>query len=89
MTADNLQKISDGTGEKYLLNCRGLLCPMPVYKTNLAMKKLAPGEVLEVTATDKAAVRDIPAWAQKMDVEVVEMSEHGNEFRIKLRKKGV
>ena len=34
------------------LDCVGLYCPMPIYKTAQKMKELKPGEVLEIVADD-------------------------------------
>jgi tRNA 2-thiouridine synthesizing protein A len=67
------------------LDCRKLVCPMPVLKTKKAMEKLAPGQILEVLATDKAAPRDISAWAKKKGVEVLKIEEN-EEIRIFLKK---
>lgn len=45
------------------LDAKGLSCPMPVVKTKKAMDMIKSGEILEVLATDKGALSDIPAWA--------------------------
>ena len=47
------------------LDCSGLLCPLPVYKTALALGKLEPGEMLELITTDPGALEDIPAMARQ------------------------
>jgi len=46
------------------LDAKGLACPMPIVKTKKAMDTINSGEVLEVLATDKGALSDIPAWAK-------------------------
>lgn len=48
-----------------VLDCTGDLCPMPIYKTSMALMKLRPGEVLEIVATDRGALRDFPAMARQ------------------------
>lgn len=45
------------------LDVKGASCPMPVVKTKQATDDLAPGEVLEVLATDSGSVSDIDGWA--------------------------
>ena len=50
--------------EDRLLDCKGLLCPMPVVKAYQAIKDLAPGQVLKVLATDPGSKADFPAWAE-------------------------
>ncbi len=52
-----------------VLDTSGLLCPLPVYKAALVLKKLEPGDVLELTCTDPGSLEDIPALArQRRDV---------------------
>ena len=45
------------------LDVKGASCPMPVVKTKQASDGLAPGEVLEVLATDSGSMSDIDGWA--------------------------
>ena len=47
------------------LDCSGLLCPLPVYKASIALKRLGPGEVLELICTDPGSLADIPALARQ------------------------
>ena len=47
-----------------VLDCSGVLCPLPVYQASLALGQLSPGQVLEVITTDPGALEDIPALAQ-------------------------
>lgn len=46
------------------LNALGLLCPLPVIRTQDAVKSLSPGVELEVLATDPGALHDIRAWCR-------------------------
>ena len=50
--------------KQHTLNARRLLCPMPVIRTQDAVKKLQIGEVLEVIGTDFGILQDIPAWCR-------------------------
>ena len=68
------------------LDARGLLCPMPVIKTAKAMKELAAGEVLKLTATDRGSIADIPAWAETTGNELVDSYEEGDAIVFFLRK---
>ena len=47
------------------LDCKGLLCPLPVYRTSQAMGRLAPGQVLKVECTDPGSLADFPAFARQ------------------------
>ncbi len=50
--------------ERAELDTSGLLCPLPVIRTQDAIKKLARGDTLTVTATDPGTMHDIPAWVR-------------------------
>ena len=69
------------------LDARGLLCPLPVIRTQDRIRNLAPGSVLTVTATDAGTLEDIPAWCRVhghnlMNVEELEEdAERGRIFR--------
>jgi|JI10StandDraft_1071094.scaffolds.fasta_scaffold1380253_1 tRNA 2-thiouridine synthesizing protein A len=44
------------------LDCTGLRCPLPLLRTKQMLHRMTAGAVLEVTATDVGAERDIPAF---------------------------
>ena len=57
------------------LDCTGLLCPLPVYKTALALSRIQPGQVLELITTDPGALEDIPAMARQRGDNLLEVRE--------------
>ncbi len=68
------------------LDCRHLLCPMPVIRTQARVAGLAAGDELEVAVTDPGALEDVPAWCRVHGHEVVETHEEGHgAFRIRIR----
>ena len=71
------------------LDTTGLLCPLPVLKARRALKPLAPGAVLEVTATDPGATKDFEHFCATTGCELLETSEQpGGLFRFRMRKPG-
>jgi tRNA 2-thiouridine synthesizing protein A len=48
----------------HTLDARRLLCPLPVIRTQNTIKKLQPGDTLEVICTDPGAESDIPTWCR-------------------------
>jgi TusA-related sulfurtransferase len=68
------------------LDCSGLLCPLPVYKTALALGKLQPGEVLELITTDPGALEDIPAMARQRGDTVLASENRGSSQRFLIEK---
>jgi TusA-related sulfurtransferase len=62
------------------LDASGLRCPMPLLKTKLELNSMAPGQELEVIATDSGSARDIPAFLRLSAHELVSSSEQGGCF---------
>ncbi len=70
------------------LDVKGLSCPLPIVKTAQALKQMAPGEHIEVLATDPGSVKDFAAWSKTTGNPIVETSQDAGMFRFVLRKKG-
>jgi tRNA 2-thiouridine synthesizing protein A len=68
------------------LDCRGLLCPLPVIKTKQAIDKLTVGQVLEMTATDPGSVPDMEAWSRRTGHELLEYRKDDGLFTFYIRK---
>ena len=69
----------------FVLDARYLLCPMPVIRTQNRIAELAPGDTLEVQATDPGALHDIPAWCRVHGHEVLKTHRDGNDIVITVR----
>lgn len=67
---------------RYRLDARRLLCPLPVIRTQDRVKSLSPGDLLEVVATDRGALNDIPAWCRINGHQVLEKRMDGGEVTI-------
>jgi tRNA 2-thiouridine synthesizing protein A len=74
----------DGT----TLDTKGLLCPLPVLKARKALKAMAPGETLEVLATDPGAIKDFAAFCRTTGHHLVDSSEAAGVLRFLIRKSG-
>jgi tRNA 2-thiouridine synthesizing protein A len=60
------------------LDTSGLLCPLPVYKAALALKAMAPGQVLELISTDRGSLEDIPAMTRQRGDTLVGAEDRGD-----------
>ena len=69
------------------LDARGLKCPMPIVSTAQQIKTMAPGELLEVLATDPGAVADFAAWSRATGHELIDSSVQDGVYRFVLRRK--
>jgi tRNA 2-thiouridine synthesizing protein A len=70
---------------EFTLDAKGLLCPLPVIRTQDRVKELAPGDELIVLCTDPGALYDIPAWCRVHGHQLVATQEQPGEIRIRLR----
>lgn len=68
------------------LDCSGMLCPLPVVKTNKALKELAVGEIIEMISTDPGSKPDMEAWARQTKHDLLETTEDGSKFRFVIKK---
>jgi tRNA 2-thiouridine synthesizing protein A len=57
------------------LDARHLACPLPVLKARKVLLGMAPGSRLQVLATDPAAKRDFPEFADVSGHLLIEMSD--------------
>ncbi len=70
-----------------VLDCIGLYCPEPVFRTRLALDELEAGQTLEVTADDPAAEEDLKRLAKRLGHEVLDLKVENDEIIILIRKK--
>jgi len=59
------------------LDATGLTCPLPVLRARKALRDVAPGGLLEVRATDPAALKDFPAFCDATGHTLVETRDDG------------
>ena len=69
------------------LDCTGLFCPEPVFRTRMALDELEPGQTLEVHADDPAAYEDLRRLAERLGQEVVSLKREDDETVIVIKKK--
>jgi TusA-related sulfurtransferase len=69
-----------------VLDCRELLCPMPVIRTRQAMDELSAGQVLEMIATDPGSRADIEAWTRQTGHELLAWEQEDGVYRYFIRK---
>jgi len=69
-----------------VLDTRSLLCPMPVLKTKKTIDSMQPGQLLAVNANDGMAKSDILQLAERLKMELVDVSEVDGHIRITIKK---
>lgn len=63
-----------------ILDCTGLLCPLPVVKTSKAIKDLEIGQVLKMIATDPGSPPDMEAWTRQTGNELLLSTQEEGKF---------
>ena len=66
------------------LDARGLLCPLPVIRTQDRIRMLKVGDVLEVVATDPGVLHDIPAWCRVHGHRLLISEQRADDFRFRI-----
>ncbi len=67
-----------------VLDARGLLCPLPVIRTQDRVASLEPGDRLRVRCTDPGTESDIPTWCRINGHRVVGIERAEDEIAIVL-----
>jgi tRNA 2-thiouridine synthesizing protein A len=78
--------VIDVIKEDQVLDCTGMLCPMPIVKTTKAMKELQSGQILKMIATDAGSPPDIEAWSRQTGNELLRSTAENNKFVFFLKK---
>jgi len=68
------------------LDCLGLYCPEPVFKTRLELDEMKVGETLQILADDPAAESDIRSLVKNLGQELVDVAKKGDAVQIIVRK---
>ena len=68
------------------IDCIGLYCPEPIFRTRTALDELEKGQILKVTADDPAAEEDLKRLAKRLEYEVLEITHDGDEVTLYIKK---
>ena len=72
--------------EDAVLDCSGMLCPMPIVKTTKAMKEMQSGQILKMISTDAGSPPDIAAWSRQTGNELLLSTTVDGKFVFFLKK---
>lgn len=68
------------------LDCKGLLCPLPIIKLSKAIKTIEVGQALEMLATDPGSVPDMKAFQNQTGHEIVKSDVDEGVYRFWIRR---
>lgn len=69
-----------------VLDLRGSSFPWCCLKAMSMLRKMKPGEVLEVLGTDPLTLEDLPLVLEQSEDELIEVNKDKNFFRLYLRR---
>lgn len=78
---------TDGATTVHELDARRLLCPLPVIRTQNALKPLPVGAHLHVVATDPGTLHDIPTWCRLNGHRLLDQHDDGREQHFLIEKR--
>jgi tRNA 2-thiouridine synthesizing protein A len=79
------EEFSADNASPEVLDTSGLLCPMPVIRTQDRVAGLVTGTELTIKATDSGALHDIPAWCRVHGHELLSAEQIELDIWIRLR----
>ncbi len=68
------------------LDCKNLLCPMPIIKISQAIKLVPVGGTIRMEATDPGSKHDMAAWARQTGNELLETQQNGRIYTFLVRR---
>ena len=68
------------------VDCRGETCPVPLVETRKALRKAEEGDIVEVIGTHPASKKEIPMAVKSLGLELIDVQEEGELWRIRIRK---
>jgi len=68
------------------LDCIGLYCPEPVFRTREEISSVPLGQILEVLADDPASESDIRSWAKHAGHELLSIERVDGGFRFLIKR---
>ena len=68
------------------IDCVGLFCPEPIFRTRTTLDEMEKGQVLKVTADDPGAEADLKNLAKRLGHEVIEITHDGDEVTLYIKK---
>jgi tRNA 2-thiouridine synthesizing protein A len=80
------ERLEKAAAVAQVLDCKGLLCPMPIIKLSKAIKTIAVGEIIEMWTTDPSSVPDMQAFQKLTGHQVLSSDRLSGAFRFLIQR---
>jgi len=68
------------------VDCRGETCPVPLVEVRKALRRAAPGDVIEVVGTHPASKKEIPMAVEALGLELLSVEGADTDWTIRIRR---
>nr|MBC7245559.1 sulfurtransferase TusA family protein [Chloroflexota bacterium] len=69
-----------------VVDCRGQTCPVPLVEVRKALRKAAPGDIIEVLGTHPASKKEIPMAVKALQAELLSVQGSDTDWTIRIRR---
>ena len=83
---NSIESMVSSSKEPLKINACGLQCPGPIMQVKKAMDTLAPGEQVEIVATDAGFARDASAWCDTTGNRLIGSHEEKGRYTVTIEK---
>ena len=70
-----------------VVDVTGLTCPMPVVKLKKGIETIESNQILELHATDRGTLNDLPAWSENAGHTILKTEQDGPVIKFWIKKK--
>jgi TusA-related sulfurtransferase len=74
------------TDVNIMVDCRGETCPVPLVEVRKAVRRSAPGDVIEVVGTHPASKREIPMAVKALGLELLSVEGTDADWKIRIQR---
>ena len=68
------------------VDCRGETCPVPLVEVRKALRRAAPGDVIEVIGTHPASKKEIPMAVEALKLKLLSVEGTDTDWTIRIRR---
>ncbi len=68
------------------VDVRGETCPVPLVEVRKAVRRAAPGDVVQVVGTDPASKKEIPMAVDALELELLSVEGTDTDWTIRIRR---
>ena len=68
------------------IDVRGETCPVPLVEMRKAVRRAAPGDIIEIVGTHPASQKEIPMAAEALAIELLSVEGPPSDWVIRMRR---